>query len=139
MQFRQAKPALIFYSEFFIMLRVSTISIRELFTAHITAKETCFHFIATHPHFDIIRGGGRERHTEPWRIVKSAAVGGAVHSIPQCTIVVTITEVVIGKEKELHQEHDQDYHKDGNIDCTDQYHDLHQKSKCAAEGIHEAH
>ena len=52
-------------------------------------------FICADPDLNVIRGGGREGSSEVRRRVEGAAVTGAVLSIPECSIVWAITEVVV--------------------------------------------
>ena len=58
----------------------------------------CFifiHLICADPDLYVVRGGGREGSSEVGRRVEGAASRGAVLSIPECSIVVTVTKVVI--------------------------------------------
>ena len=58
----------------------------------------CSMLIGTDPNLNVVRGGGRESSSEVRRGVERAAVGGAVLCIPECSVVRTITEIVVTNE-----------------------------------------
>ena len=54
--------------------------------------------IGADPDLDVIRGREGEGHVEPRRRVEGAAGRSAAHTVPQCSIVRTITEIVIANK-----------------------------------------